>query len=104
MDSPNYGYETRTSKMAVFSLVFGILSLLLSLLCLSILSVPGVICGHMALSQIKQSGGSLGGHGVAVAGLVTSYIGLALSIFLLPLLMAIAVPNFVKARTVAQAN
>ena len=73
-------------------------------MCLSILGIPGVICGHMALSRIKQSGGAMSGHGLAVGGLITGYIGIALTIFVVPLMMAIAIPNFVKARDTAMKN
>jgi len=59
-----------------------------------------VICGHSALSKIKRSGGVLQGNGLAIAGLLTGY----LSIALLPFLAAIAIPNFVKARNVAMTN
>jgi hypothetical protein len=40
-------------------------------------SFLGVIFGHIALSQIKQSGGRQTGSGLAVAGLVLGYIELA---------------------------
>jgi hypothetical protein len=40
-------------------------------------SFLAVVFGHIALSQIKQSGGRQTGYGVAVAGLVLGYIELA---------------------------
>jgi hypothetical protein len=82
-------------------LVLGILGLL----CFSIFTaIPAVICGHSALRKIKASSGALGGEGVAVGGLVTGYMGLAMAIFCIPLLSAIAIPNFVKARQTAMQN
>jgi hypothetical protein len=36
--------------------------------------IPAIITGHMALSRIKKSGGTLQGHGKAVAGLVMGYV------------------------------
>jgi hypothetical protein len=39
-----------------------------------------------------------------VGGLITGYISIALSLLMIPLLLAIAIPNFVKAREVAQRN
>ena len=88
----------KTSALSVWSLVLGILSIVG---CFSIiLAIPGVICGHMALSRIKRSAGALGGKGLAIGGLVTGYIGI--SIF--PLLLAIAIPNFIKARSVSEEN
>ena len=58
----------------------------------------------MAYSRIKRSGGTLDGGGLALGGLITGYISIALSVFLIPMMMAIAIPNFVKARTTAQKN
>ena len=40
-------------------------------------SFLAVIFGHVALSQIKQSGGRQTGYGIAIAGLVLGYIELA---------------------------
>src|ERR1039457_1820999 len=91
----------KTSALAIWSLVLGILSLA----CFSIFAaIPGVICGHKALSRIKYSGGRISGQGLAIAGLVTGYLGIAWAILFIPLMMAIAIPNFVKARTTSQAN
>lgn len=93
--------QPKTSGLAIWSLVLGILSLA----CFSILAaIPGVICGHKALSKIKHSGGALTGQGLAIAGLVTGYLGVAWAIFVIPLMLAIAIPNFVKARSTSQAN
>ena len=97
--SPPLG--TKTSALAIWSLVLGILSLA----CFTLFAgIPGVICGHKALSKIKHSGGALTGQGLAIAGLVTGYLGIAWAIFIIPMMMAIAIPNFVKARETAQAN
>jgi competence protein ComGC len=98
---PGVSPQPKTSALAIWSLVLGILSLM----CFTIFSgIPGVICGHKAMSKIKQSNGALSGHGLAVAGLVTGYLGIAWAVFFIPLLMAIAIPNFVKARETAQQN
>jgi hypothetical protein len=58
----------------------------------------------MAYSHIKRSSGALAGEGMALAGLITGYLSIALSAILLPMMMAIAIPNFVKARETAQMN
>jgi competence protein ComGC len=98
---PGNAPQSKTSALAIWSLVLGILSIT----CFSILSaIPGVICGHKALSKIKRSGGTLEGRGLAIAGLITGYLGIAWAVFVIPLMLAIAIPNFVKARTTAQAN
>ena len=75
-------------------MVLGILSLTCFWL---ITAIPAVICGHVAYSRINRSGGSLGGRGFAVAGLITGYISIALTFVILPMLLSIAIPNFVKA-------
>lgn len=94
---PISGYppQPKTSGLAIWSLVLGILSIT----CFSIFSgIPGVICGHKALSKIKNSGGALAGQGLAIAGLVTGYLGILWAVIFIPMLLAIAIPNFVKAR------
>jgi hypothetical protein len=93
--------QPKNCGLAIWSLVLGILSLTCFYL---FTAIPAVICGHTALSRIKRSGGALTGDGLAIGGLVTGYLGIALSIFLIPLLAAIAIPNFVRARNTAQMN
>jgi peptidyl-prolyl cis-trans isomerase B (cyclophilin B) len=53
-----------TSGLAIASLVCAILSL----------SIPAVICGHMARTRIRETGES--GDGMAIAGLVLGYLGI----------------------------
>ena len=60
-----------TSSLAIWSLVLGILALLLA----GLTAIPAVICGHLALGKIKRSGGTQSGGGLAIAGLVTGYLG-----------------------------
>src|SRR5436190_14039955 len=94
---PSSPMQSRTSGLAIWSLVLGVLAMF----CFSILAgIPAVICGHTALSRIKRSGGILEGKGLAIGGLVTGYLSIAL-IPLIAILAAIALPNFVKARNTA---
>ena len=70
--------HTRTSMMAVASLIFGVL-------CWVGLPFIGalvaVICGHSARSEIRRAPpGTIEGDGMAVAGLVLGWIHLALVI------------------------
>jgi competence protein ComGC len=91
----------RSSATAIWSLVLGILSLV----CFSIITgIPAVICGHVAHGRIKRSEGLLTGSGMALSGLIMGYVSIALAVLVVPLLVAIAVPNFVKARDMAQQN
>lgn len=46
--------------------------------------IPALICGHIALGQIKQDGS--GGRGLAIAALVISYIFLGVIVLVLILL------------------
>ncbi len=63
-------------------------------------SLAAVILGHLALSEIKRSAGRLAGQGMAIAGLVLGYIGLAFVPFIL-IIAAIAIPNLLRARMAA---
>jgi hypothetical protein len=67
---PAVGYPT-TNGLAIASLVAGFLWLGW------FGSILAVIFGHMALGQIKRSGGRETGSGFAVAGLVLGYMGVA---------------------------
>ena len=100
-----YPSQSKTSGLAISSLVLGILGLVLLLLCVGpLFAIPGVICGHMAHSRIKRSAGALTGQGLAVAGLVTGYIGIACALVIIPMMLSIAIPNFVKARNTSMMN
>ena len=97
--SPASTPQAKTSALAVTSLVLGIIGFTLCLVAI-LTAVPTIICGHLAISKINSSGGTLTGKGLAIAGLVLGY----LSLLMIPLLIAIAVPNFVKARNAAMTN
>ncbi len=66
--------------LAAGSLTVGTLGILME----AMPGLIGVVLGHVALAQIRQSAGRLTGSGQAVAGLVLSYacLGLALLVFL----------------------
>jgi len=74
---PSYPPGSRTSTLAIISLIGGITGW-------SILpflgSIVAVITGHMAQSEIKKSGGTLTGKGMATAGLILGYLALVLGI------------------------
>jgi hypothetical protein len=53
--------------------------------------IPAVILGHMALNEINTSGGTQGGRGQAITGLVLGYLSIAgLACFCLYFLVALA--------------
>ena len=71
-----------TSGVAVASLICGIAEFFT----LGIASVPAVILGHMARSNIKRTGER--GDGLAIAGLVLGYLGIACWVLFLVVLLA----------------
>jgi ribosomal protein L40E len=68
-------FETRTSPLAIWSLVLGILGFLC---CGFFTAIPGVVCGHLARSRIRQSGGLISGDGLALAGLIVGYASMVI--------------------------
>ncbi len=66
-----------TSGLAIASLICGIMGLVT---CLFLPGIPAVICGHMALSQMAVPGATIGGRGMAIAGLVMGYISVAVGL------------------------
>ncbi|MBL3687398.1 DUF4190 domain-containing protein [Leucobacter zeae] len=69
---PASGYGRTTNVLAVISMI----SSIVGLLSFAILSVAGVVMGHIALSQIKRKGEQ--GRGMALAGVIVGYAGIAL--------------------------
>jgi type II secretory pathway pseudopilin PulG len=63
-------------------------------------AIAAVVLGHLALSEIKKSAGRLAGHGMAMAGLILGYIGVAMVPFIL-IIAAIAIPNLLRAKMAA---
>jgi competence protein ComGC len=93
--------QAATPGTATASLVLGILSLL----CLGLLAgIPAVICGHKARGRIQRANGTLKGDGLALAGLIMGYISIGLTVVLIPMYAAIAIPSFVNARDKSQEN
>jgi type II secretory pathway pseudopilin PulG len=88
----------RTSPLAIWSLVLSILGLI-CLLCFG--SIPGVILGHMALTRIRASGGTLTGNGIATTGLILGYLGLAMTVVVV-LLGGLLLPALSMAREKAR--
>jgi len=78
---PSFVYveRSRTNGLAVAAMVLGILWIWW------IGSVLAVIFGHVSLSHIKRSNGAERGRGMAIAGLVLGYIGVATLILVIAL-------------------
>lgn len=73
--------QRNTAGMATASMVLGIVGVTLCLcFTFGIPSILAIIFGHLALSDIRKTGKA--GHGQAVAGLVTGYVGAAPAVIL----------------------
>ncbi len=73
-----------TSALAIISLIGGIAGWTL----LPFLgSMVGIVCGHMAKNEIKKSGGTIGGNGMATAGLILGYTAIAVGFCIVCLLV-----------------
>ncbi|MEQ1839621.1 MAG: DUF4190 domain-containing protein [Verrucomicrobiales bacterium] len=70
------GQRSPTDPVAVCALVFGILGLLF---CgAPVFSIPGIVCGHISRRRSRDEVNPSSNGGLALAGLITGYIGLAL--------------------------
>ena len=70
---------------------FAIASLVLSLAAVGIGSILAVIFGVMARREIRASEGAQGGEGLATAGLVIGWVGLALTLLVVTVVVLVAV-------------
>jgi hypothetical protein len=73
-----YGYQSTrgTNGLAVASLVLGIAQIFICI----IGGVLALVFGYIARRQIDESGGTQGGRGMAVAGIILGWIGIGLGI------------------------
>ncbi len=78
-----YFIEKTAPWMGRWSLICGILAIimLISVFCAPIFGIVGVVLGHLARKEIKEK--DLPGAGVALGGLITSYIAVGLSLIVL---------------------
>jgi len=90
-----YGYQSAyyapaavpTNPVAIAALVCGIAQVLGFVVLLGniLLAVPAVICGAIAMRQIRERGGR--GRGMAIAGLVLGIVGIVLFVLFLGLVI-----------------
>ena len=90
----DFQVPAKTSGKAIVSLVFGLFFFLVPF------AIVAIVFGHLALSNIRKSAGRLKGQGIAIAGLVLGYLGIA-AIPIILILAAIAIPNLLRARIAA---
>lgn len=67
--APATGYAPPTNTLAILALVLSF-----------IVSIAGIICGHLALAQIKRTGEA--GRELALAGLIVGYVTTGLGILI----------------------
>jgi hypothetical protein len=89
------GHQPKTSGLAIASLLLGLVGFLI------ITALGGLVCGIVALSRIKRSGGALKGQGLAIAGMALSAIMLAM-LPILAILAGMLLPALAKAKEKAQ--
>ena len=87
---PGGGYPQtpKNNGMAITALILGIVGLFCW-----IGSIPAVIFGYLGRRQIKESGGTQTGDGMAMAGIVMGWIGVAILILYL-ILLAVGAATF----------
>jgi hypothetical protein len=84
--SPSYAYPPAagTNPLAIVSLACSLLGLVILFP-----AVAGIICGHIARGQIRESGQN--GAGLALAGLIIGYVWLVMLVFILVVFVVLIV-------------
>jgi hypothetical protein len=81
MEQTPYSYQEpagpENSGLAIGSLVASILGLTFVPF---VGSIAGLIMGYMAKRQIEESAGTLGGEGLAKAGIIIGWVGIGLTV------------------------
>src|SRR5580692_2625553 len=82
---PHWGYPPPrpTNGLAVAAFVCGLAQFVVVLT-----FIPAIICGHLARAQIRRTGEQ--GGGLALAGLIIGYVGIALFAVLVAALIVVA--------------
>jgi prepilin-type processing-associated H-X9-DG protein len=86
--------QARTSRLAIASLVLGILGLFTC----GVTALVGLILGIVSMVKINKSNGALGGRGLALAGTIVS----AVFLLLIPVQAALLLPALARAKSKAQ--
>jgi hypothetical protein len=87
VSTPPMAYGKKDSTLAIISLVSGLVGWTF----LPFLgAIAAVITGHMAKKEIRESAGTIGGDGMALAGLILGYVQLGLILLAAILFVAFA--------------
>ena len=86
-----YGYQStpRTNGLAIASLVLGIAQIFLCI----IGGILALVFGYIARRQIDESGGTQGGRGMAIAGIILGWIGIGLGIAYIVVIIIAAIAS-----------
>jgi hypothetical protein len=74
---PPLVYAKKDNTLAIVSLVCGLVAWTF-LPCIS--AIAAIVTGHLAKKEIRDSGGTKGGDGMALAGLILGYVQIGLII------------------------
>ena len=85
--------QPKTSGMAIWSLILSFVP---------ILCIVGLILGIVSAVKIGKRKGELKGQGLAIGGIVIGALNSLASCFILPMIAAIAIPNFISMQTKAK--
>lgn len=85
-----YGYQTgpKTNGLAIASLVLGIAGLVFY--ACGVASILALVFGYMARGQIDRSPGAEGGRGMAIAGIIMGWIGVAIFVIFWVVIIIVA--------------
>ena len=87
-----YGYQStpKTNGLAIASLVLGIAQIFLCI----IGGILALVFGYISRRQIDESGGTQGGRGMAIAGIILGWIGIGLGIaYIVVIIIAVIVSD-----------
>jgi hypothetical protein len=78
--------QSPTSSLAIASMISGILGWTVFPIVAAIIAI---VTGHMARSEIRNSGGRVGGDGMALFGLIAGYAQMVLAVLFLLVVLAV---------------
>ena len=79
------GGEPETNKKALWSMIVGIVSLVIGLCCgfIALGGIASIILGVIARKEIAASGGTQKGNGMAIAGIATGAVALVILVLVI---------------------
>jgi hypothetical protein len=87
-----YGYQStpKTNGLAIASLVLGIAQIFICI----VGGILALVFGYISRRQIDESGGTQGGRGLAIAGIILGWVGIGLGIvYIVVIIIAVLVSD-----------